>query len=161
MPRYLATLLVAAFFLPTAAFAHSTVIDTKPADGAKLATLPAQAVLTFDEPPKMANVVLGAPDGTVHTLATRVEGPRVIAKLPSLQLRGTYGLSYRVVSADGHPVTGTAAFAVTTGPAAPTATPAPAKHTVRTYGPVPMIALGLAVVALVAIALAAARARRR
>ncbi|HUP99645.1 MAG TPA: copper resistance CopC family protein [Aeromicrobium sp.] len=164
MPRYLATLVVVAFFIPTGAMAHSNAVRMAPKDGARLKTLPAEATITFDEPPKTANMALRSPDGTVHRLRTRVEGASIVAKLPPHGPRGTYGLSYRVVSADGHPVLGTTAFAVSSGP-----TPAPpplqqsrtGESRVQADRGLPMIAvLGIAAIALGAVAVAAARARR-
>jgi methionine-rich copper-binding protein CopC len=162
MRRSLATVIIAFMFAPTAAMAHSNAVEVNPADGAQVESLPTEATITFDEPPKSANVVLNSPDGKVHVLQARTEGQSVVAKLPSEGPRGTYGLSYRVVSADGHPVAGTTAFVVTAGPepATPTPTPAapPAPDTDHTF---PMIAaLGIAILALGAIVLATMRARR-
>jgi methionine-rich copper-binding protein CopC len=162
MPRYLAMLFAAALFLPTAAIAHSNAVETNPADGAKLDKLPAEITVTFDERPKTAAVALSSPDGEVHVLKARIAGNAIVAKLPSRGPRGTYGLSYRVVSADGHPVSGTTAFAVTTGPT-PVAKPAPTPTPARADQafPIPMIALlGVALAALAGVTLAA-RAKRR
>lgn len=171
MPRFLVPLIVAAALLPTAASAHSSWVRTNPDHGAELATLPSEATVTLGEAPKQADVVLTTPDRETHTLQKTIAGSTVIATLPSDGPRGEYVLSYRVVSADGHPVTGSATFTVTSGPTAeplPTATPTATTSAdaadSRTGGafPIPTIAiLGIAAAALFALVLVAGRARRR
>jgi methionine-rich copper-binding protein CopC len=160
MRRSLVTVILALMVAPTAAVAHSAEVEVDPTPGATLTRIPAVASVTFDEAPKQADVVLATPDGTVRTLTTHIDGPTVTVRLPSGGPRGKYRLSYRVVSADGHPVSGTATFTVTTGPrphAAPVST-----DRAQTVLPIPMIAvLGAAAVALVALALVAARVTRR
>jgi hypothetical protein len=129
--RCLGTFLISLVLVPTAATAHTNTVETNPDDGAVLETLPAEATVTLGEAPKRADVVLEAPDGTVHKLQTGVADTTITAELPSTGPRGDYTLSYRVVSADGHPVTGSATFTVTTGPAPVGTAPAPA-DTART-----------------------------
>jgi copper transport protein len=83
--------------------------------------------LTFNEPvsPLVMRLV-GAPDGSVQELkGVAVEGTSVVVTLPKLapdnaqesaqdKTQGTRGLSWRVISADGHPVGGTVVFSVGT-----------------------------------------------
>lgn len=126
MRRCLGLFLISLVLVPTAAAAHSNLVETNPADGAVLEKLPAEATVTLGEAPKKADVVLEAPDGTVHKLQTQVADTTITAELPSTGPRGDYALSYRVVSADGHPVTGSATFTVTTGSAPVATTPSPA-----------------------------------
>jgi methionine-rich copper-binding protein CopC len=166
MPRFLVMLLVAVVLAPTAASAHSQPVETSPARGARLKALPPKVAITFDEPPKQAALALTMPDGTVRVLHARVEGPAVTASVSTPGPRGTYTLSYRVVSADGHPASGSSTFTVTSGSRPvtaprpnPTSTSAPART--DHASPVPMIAvLGVVLVGLAALTLAA-RARRR
>lgn len=115
--RCLGVFLVLLVFAPSSAAAHSNRVETNPPDGATLQTLPAEATVTFDEAPKTADVVLAKPDGKVDKLKTEVAGSTIKAQLPADGPRGVYTLSYRVVSADGHPVSGSVTFGVTTGPA--------------------------------------------
>ncbi|MFL6090524.1 MAG: copper resistance protein CopC [Aeromicrobium sp.] len=166
MARSLAMLIFAVLFLPTAAIAHSEAVETDPKQGAQLTTLPTEASITFDETTNHADLVLTTPDGKVHALKARIADSTVTAVLPSVALRGEYRLAYRVVSADGHPVSGSVSFDVTTGATvakpAPTATPRGDVRQVDRAFPVPTIAvLGLAVAALIALALLAARRTRR
>jgi methionine-rich copper-binding protein CopC len=128
--RCLGIFLISLVLSPTAATAHTNTVETNPDHGAVLDELPAEATVTLGEAPKQADVVLEIPDGTVQKLQTRVADTTITAELPSTGPRGDYTLSYRVVSADGHPVTGSAMFAVTTGPA-PAATASAPGETAR------------------------------
>lgn len=130
MRRCLGLFLISLVLFPTGATAHTNVVETNPADGAVLDTLPAEATVTLGETPKKTDFVLETPDGTVHKLRPQVADTTITAELPSTGPRGEYALSYRVVSADGHPVTGSATFTVTTGPA-PAATASAPGETAR------------------------------
>ncbi|MEN3381512.1 MAG: copper transport protein, partial [Hyphomicrobiales bacterium] len=113
-----AALLASLLYMP-AAHAHATLIGSEPADGAVLARAPTTVRLTFNEPvsPLIMRLV-GAPGGSARELgAVAVEGQSVVVTLPELPqeaMQGTYGVSWRVVSADGHPVGGTLSFSVGT-----------------------------------------------
>jgi len=65
-----------------------------------------------------------APDGTASTVVATAENTTVTIKPPALR-RGTHVLSWRVVSADGHPVGGSIVFSVgeATAPPGPDALP--------------------------------------
>jgi len=98
------------------ALAHAALIETDPADGSTHATAPSTATLTFNETVGNAAVVVSAPDGSsVEVSDVRSVDRRVTATVADVDQRGTYTLSYRVVSADGHPVEGTIHYDVTTG----------------------------------------------
>lgn len=92
---------------PTAASAHAGLVSTSPTDGARLDTLPAQVVLTFTEDiATPAYVVVTAADGTtVDRREPTVDGP-VVAQTLTTGPAGDYPMAYRVVSSDGHPITG-------------------------------------------------------
>ena len=153
--------------IPSSAAAHSSRVETNPEHGATLETLPAEATVTFNEAPKTAGVVLARPDGKVDKLKTQVVGSTVKVRLPANGPRGAYTLSYRVVSADGHPVSGSVTFRVTAGPAASTAgleastttaTATPPADTGR--GPIVPIVLGIAALGVAATLLVARSLRR-
>jgi methionine-rich copper-binding protein CopC len=101
---------------PTAVSAHSNSVTTDPEDGARMPTLPATASVTFNEPVSDAAFALTEPDGTVVKVRASIDGAIVTATLPRDSTKGAYVLAYRVVSEDGHPVTGEVDFTVTTGP---------------------------------------------
>jgi methionine-rich copper-binding protein CopC len=164
--RCLAVFLFCLVLVPSSAVAHSSAVETNPEDGATLERLPAEASVTFDEAPKTADVVLARPDGKVDTLKTQVAGSTIKAQLPADGPRGVYTLSYRVVSADGHPVSGSITFGVTTGPAPgarPEPTPSPSSSTSDTAWDrdrlVPAV-LGLAVLGIIGAVVVARSVRR-
>ncbi|NHA01095.1 copper resistance protein CopC [Nocardioides sp. W3-2-3] len=117
--RVLAPLaLLAAVGLPAApAWAHAALVSSDPADGQRLSALPGTATLTFNEeisPPSY--VVVTAPDGSrADRGEPRVDGSTVTVDLAKGE-EGTYALAFRVISADGHPVTGRLTFVVGDGP---------------------------------------------
>lgn len=104
------------------AFAHAALISSDPADNAVLAQAPANFSLAFNEPVSLLKLTLVRPDGTLVGLADfRVDGGTVSIVAPSGLKQGTHVLSWRVVSADGHPVGGSLLFSVGAPSAAPVA----------------------------------------
>ena len=101
-----------------AAFAHASLVRAEPADGALLAEPPASLRLIFNEPVTPLVIRLIAPDGTTTTPAAKAENTTVTVK-PTTLRRGTHVLSWRVVSADGHPVGGSLVFSVGEASATP------------------------------------------
>ncbi|MGW4639669.1 copper resistance CopC family protein [Sphaerisporangium sp. NPDC004334] len=107
------------------ALAHNVLTGSDPKDGARLASLPAQVTLTFDQPVRadFAQVALTGPDGRVAKAAVRVVDAKVTAEVPAsvaAGAAGAYVIGYQIVSNDGHPVTGKIGFTVAgTGSAAP------------------------------------------
>jgi copper transport protein len=94
-----------------AAQAHATLLSSLPADGAMVASAPSIVTLKFNEPVMPAIVRLIAPDGMAITLPNEASGETLEFKLPALGI-GTHVLSWRVTSADGHPVGGSLLFSV-------------------------------------------------
>jgi copper transport protein len=101
----------------TPAFAHAQLLGTSPSSGAVVATPPTQVVLTFGEtvqaPPTAIEVYSAAGQqvrtGPVGHPSGR--GDQVEVTLPS-SMKGTYIVSWRVISADTHPVQGAFTFSV-------------------------------------------------
>jgi copper transport protein len=100
------------------AAAHASLVDTDPAPGTVLAKAPAAVRLTYSEPVQVTagSVSITDPEGQpvdgLDPAADRNDGSTLVAHLPSPLEDGTYVLTWRVVSLDGHPVSGTFAFAV-------------------------------------------------
>jgi methionine-rich copper-binding protein CopC len=97
------------------ASAHSLLLESSPAAGAVVAAPPAQIALRFNnriEKP-LSSVRLLGPDGAPVTLAAVVGGApdRLVAAVPALGA-GRYRVEWRVLSADGHLVSGAFSFAV-------------------------------------------------
>ncbi|WP_422773825.1 copper resistance CopC/CopD family protein [Plantactinospora sp. WMMC1484] len=114
------------------AAAHAAIVSTVPQQRSVLGSSPTEVTITFSEPvalvPGRAQVL--APDGkrinngdpTVRDATLRI--PIRVADRPL----GTYLVSYRVISADSHPVAGSYTFSVGAASASP---PEPADQTVR------------------------------
>jgi copper transport protein len=105
--------LLAAFAPVSPARAHASLVKAVPADGAVLPLVPPALTLTFNEPVSPLAIRLIAPDGVPVTPAAVVaENATVtITPPPGLQ-QGTHVLSWRVISADGHPVGGALIFSI-------------------------------------------------
>jgi copper transport protein len=97
-----------------AAFAHAVLVETAPADGTRLASPPAELRLLFDEPVRLVSFRLI--DATGRTLldetGIRAVDRVIVAAAPQDLRPGVYVLSWRVVSADGHPIGGSLRFGV-------------------------------------------------
>jgi copper transport protein len=97
----------------SSAFAHAMLIDISPIDGAMLDVAPAEVTLRFNEPVAPLVLKLLLPDGStqpVDQIVTEPDGLK--ATLPATTLPGVYLLSWRVTSADGHPVGGSLTYSV-------------------------------------------------
>ncbi|MEQ6903195.1 copper resistance CopC family protein [Nocardioides sp. YIM 152588] len=96
------------------AAAHTSLLGSSPEDGARLDALPAEMTFTFSEPiATPAYAVVTAPDGEqVASETVRVGGTEVSVDLAGSGAEGTYTAAFRVVSEDGHPVTGQLTFVV-------------------------------------------------
>ncbi len=95
------------------AAAHAVLEKTTPADGSALQTAPASVSLTFDEAPqaKFSAIHVTGPDGQRKdsgpvTLAGGVVSEQLAGSRPA----GRYVVDWRVVSDDGHPVSGQFSF---------------------------------------------------
>ncbi len=129
----LAALMTLLFFAGTAvASAHAVRVATDPAESASLATGPARVSATFNEKmqPSFAAMTVVGPDGNLwSTGAPTVEGAVVSVAVLPLGPTGTYTVNYRATSADGHVVSGSWSFELTTpgngtpGPSAAAAAP--------------------------------------
>jgi copper transport protein len=109
---------VALVVLPAApASAHAVLLRTAPSAGGVVADQPARVTLTFNEAvrPIWADIGVVAPDGHAATSGRgRLAGTGSELDLPlrSDLARGTYLVSYRVISADSHPVAGGFSFSI-------------------------------------------------
>lgn len=161
-----------------AASAHAELLTSTPADGTSLTAPPAEVDLTFSEDllPETVSVSVvpeGASPAALGTVA--VDGSTVTVPWPASITAGAVAVNFRVVSQDGHPVTGSVRFtiepaadaaasaSVSSPPAAsaasaapsdtassePTAGPTPATTSEPTSGssvpPLAMVSLGLAI----------------
>jgi copper transport protein len=111
----LALWLVFGGFVPPAD-AHAELVTTTPAAGAQSDQSPAFVELVFNERLDSAGYGLSVLDEKFHTVSSakteRIEeGKGLRLTLPKLN-EGHYTVSYHVISADGHPVSGAYVFTV-------------------------------------------------
>lgn len=115
--------LLAAAAQPTKVQAHASLIRSEPADRAVVAQPLATLKLTFNEPVSPLLLRLIGPTGEAIAVDDiNTDGNAIIATLPTVLPQGTYLVSWRVISLDGHPVGGALTFSI----GAPSATPAAA-----------------------------------
>lgn len=109
------------------ALAHTGLQSSTPADGETLTAAPEVITLTFASAvaPAFAQVAVTGPDGqSVTSEEVAIDGA-VVSQPVSTSGDGAYVVAYRVVSDDGHPVSGQLTFTLTgTGGAATESAPA-------------------------------------
>jgi LPXTG-motif cell wall-anchored protein len=114
----LALSIVFASFINPSAHAHTSLELSTPSNNQSIEFMPTELSATFDEDlieieGEVVNTLeLQSADGTNYLLsAATIAGPVVSAKVGDGEYpAGSYLLKYRVVSADGHPVTGEISF---------------------------------------------------
>lgn len=126
----LAISLFAVLGLSTQAFAHNVFVSSDPGNGATIAQGPKEVSVTFAEPVQEGpnEITVTGPDGKSRwqqSTAAKVTGDSVRTGLRELGPAGKYTIGYRIISADGHPVSGAASFTLAK---AGNGTPAPAEE---------------------------------
>lgn len=110
--------------ISTPVFSHSQVIGSTPDDGATLTALPETVEVEFSENlSEPAFIAVVAPDGEILETNTQIDGNLVRASVGSSDQQGEYAVNFRVVSADGHPITGSVGFTVKAEPTGPSPSP--------------------------------------
>jgi methionine-rich copper-binding protein CopC len=101
------------------AFAHAALESTTPAKGAIVSTYTKQVSMTFGEEILVLkgknpnSISVTNPEGViVSTGVAKVSGMKISELLKTPLITGKYLVKYRVVSADGHVVSGSYNFSV-------------------------------------------------
>lgn len=97
------------------ASAHAVLESATPADRAVLAEPPRQFVLRFDEPVVVTDLRLVDQYGRQVQVATTTADSLIDGTIAEDMAPGTYTLSYRIISSDGHPVAGATQFQIGAG----------------------------------------------
>jgi len=107
----LAALALAMVVLAPVASAHDELVSTSPQDGSSLAA-PGQVVLRFtnDLLPIGNRVRVEGPAGPASNPSAKASGPTLTASLDPDLPAGAHRVTWRAVSADGHPLSGTFGF---------------------------------------------------
>ena len=96
------------------ASAHASLVKTDPAEGQVLAESPRVARLTFDETVSATAGGVQMYDARGKAVESKASARDTVltVDVPDTLAEGTYVISWRVVSADGHPVAGALTFSV-------------------------------------------------
>ena len=131
-----ATVFVLSVAMAPTTSAHANLQVSTPEDGESLEIAPEEIRLTFSEELFEELVEISILDAagdlysTIEVEQTPPPGTDVIFPWPTQAPPGEYSIAYRVVSADGHPVTGTISFSyAATAPEPSTPEPAPSDST--------------------------------
>lgn len=94
--------------------AHAVLVEARPADGTTLWVAPREVVLRFSETvvPVAVRVLSAEGRSIAGQAQLRAEGETLRLMLPAGLTDGVYVTSYRVISADSHPVSGSVTFVV-------------------------------------------------
>ena len=119
MKRLIALLLMVILLTPTNSYAHTTLVSSSPKERAVLNTSPKTISLTFNENlikisgKNISRIsLLDSSKKPVALGKITLNRSKLTAPVQSILATGKYTIRYRVVSADGHPVTGTINFSV-------------------------------------------------
>ena len=99
------------------ASAHDVLISSNPTDGSTLKAVPSSVSFNFDQPVQNYDPVIAliGPDGKHYETGTAQVNGNTVTGTVSSGPAGAYIASYRIVSADGHPVTGEVHFTLAAG----------------------------------------------
>lgn len=113
---FAATIFALSFLIPilftaAPASAHAHLVKSLPSAGAVLAAGPSEVVLTFDQPiqafPGANGIVVTGPKSSHWACGrARINGNTLTASMSEVGPPGRYQIHYRVLGADGHPITG-------------------------------------------------------
>lgn len=99
--------------IPTA-WAHDYLVGSNPKANGTVATAPRTVTLTFDDivlsKPARPQVAVEGPDGRYYETACASALDRVVTSPVALGPTGKYTVTWRIVSADGHPVSDSISF---------------------------------------------------
>jgi copper transport protein len=144
----LAVLLTLLFASPAAA--HAELVTINPANGAQLSEPPTKVQLRFTESVNLIDGGIRLVDDegvTVPTSDPTVDRNTVTWPMPELS-EGAYVVTWRVVSSDGHPISGASSFGVGTAaaavPAADSADPSSSELAAGSTAPLAVITSRLA-----------------
>ena len=99
--------------LPRLAAAHAHLLEATPANDSVLAQAPASFMLLFNEPARLTALSLQKDDAPPRKMGGLQGAPGARWLIPAPPLApGNYTLSYRVLSEDGHIMSGSIKFRI-------------------------------------------------
>ena len=121
MKRILGIAMASLLMVNTASIAeaHSTLVSSVPKSGTTLGVVPNLVTLAFNEkllviPGEQPNslTVANSSGQSITTGPLKINGSKISITLKSKKSTGKFTVAYRVVSADGHPISGKYFFTV-------------------------------------------------
>ena len=101
------------FLFPTMASAHTKLVSSNPTNGQVITEPIKQISLEFEEALEQLGTIKLYKAGTATAVTNvAVKGNKLIADLPNGLDNGDYKVEWKVVSEDGHPITGQIPFKV-------------------------------------------------
>ncbi|CAB1275235.1 copper resistance CopC/CopD family protein [Candidatus Nitrosacidococcus tergens] len=103
------------FFWGQTVWGHAALVSTLPESGAILDASPKTVTLIFNEPVGITKMQLIDPkERQINLDSYTNRNEQIHISIPDMDLKGTYLLSWRIVSADGHPVGGILDYSIGT-----------------------------------------------
>ncbi len=123
--------------LATTAQAHSVLLETVPANGTQLEEAPDSVSLTFNEDITNLGTEVIITHGEGNDLVSEgpvdIKGPTITQALGENRPEGLYKVTWRAVSADGHPISGVFYFTASADPNAHPEIPTAGQSTTSSY----------------------------
>ena len=108
-----ASFLLMALLACGSALAHAHLMTSTPAEGSALASAPEAVTLTFSEPARITAAAVQKDPGPKHALRAADAAPAASVYMPLPALApGAYSVTWRVIGADGHIVSGQLHFSI-------------------------------------------------
>jgi copper transport protein len=108
--------LACALAIVPSAWGHAILSATEPGNDTVIATSPGRVTLTFNEPVETAFGAVRVYNAEIQRVdegrVSRPDEKRVAVALPATLPAGTYTVTWRVISADAHPIHGAFVFSV-------------------------------------------------
>jgi len=113
MKKGLSIIILLLFLFPTMASAHTKLVSSNPSNGQVITEPMKQITLEFEEALEQLGTIKLYKAGTATAVTNvSIKGNKLIADLPNGIENGDYKIEWKVVSEDGHPVTGQIPFKV-------------------------------------------------
>ncbi len=113
MKKGLSIIILLLFLFPTMASAHTKLVSSNPSNGQIITEPTKQITLEFEEALEQLGTIKLYKAGTATAVTNvQVKGNKLTADLPNGLENGDYKIEWKVVSEDGHPITGQIPFKV-------------------------------------------------
>ncbi|UPM54542.1 copper resistance CopC family protein [Gottfriedia acidiceleris] len=113
MKKGLSIIILLLFLFPTMASAHTKLVSSNPSNGQIITEPTKQITLEFEEAlEQLGTIKLDKAGSATAVTNVSIKGNKLIANLPNGLENGDYKIEWKVVSEDGHPITGQIPFKV-------------------------------------------------